>query len=83
MLLIKKLPPTGIAIAANVSESWLQVYVNSIYAQILRCPVIVSKVKGQLTVKMDELWPFVDSKGNKQWVWLAIDADTREIIGAM
>jgi IS1 family transposase len=22
-----------------------------------------------------------NSKGNKQWVWLAIDADTREIIG--
>jgi insertion element IS1 protein InsB len=30
---------------------------------------------------MDELWSFVDNKGNKQWVWLAIDADTREIIG--
>ena len=23
----------------------------------------------------------LDHKGNKQWVWLAIDADTREIIG--
>jgi IS1 family transposase len=23
----------------------------------------------------------VDNKGNKQWVWLAIDADTREIVG--
>jgi IS1 family transposase len=30
---------------------------------------------------MDELWSFVVDKGNKQWVWLAIDADTREIIG--
>lgn len=29
---------------------------------------------------MDELWSFVDSKGNKQWVWLAIDAETREIV---
>jgi insertion element IS1 protein InsB len=23
----------------------------------------------------------VDNKGNKQWVWLAIDAKTREIVG--
>ncbi len=30
---------------------------------------------------MDELWSFVDHKGNKQWVWLALDADTREVIG--
>ncbi len=30
---------------------------------------------------MDELWSFVDDKGNKQWVWLAIDAETREIVG--
>jgi len=23
----------------------------------------------------------VDNKSNKQWVWLALDADTREIVG--
>jgi len=23
----------------------------------------------------------VDNKGNKQWVWLALDSDTREIVG--
>lgn len=33
-------------------------------------------------MQCDELWSFVDNKGNKQWVWLALDADTREIIGA-
>lgn len=30
---------------------------------------------------MDELWSFVDDKGNKQWVWLALDVTTREIVG--
>ena len=30
---------------------------------------------------MDELWSFVDNKGNKQWVWLAMEAKTREVIG--
>jgi IS1 family transposase len=32
-------------------------------------------------MQCDELWSFVDNKGNKQWVWLALDADNREIVG--
>lgn len=30
---------------------------------------------------MDELWLFVEYKGNKQWVWLVLDVDICEIIG--
>lgn len=37
--------------------------------------------KGRLAIQCDELWSFVDNKGNKQWVWLALDANTREIVG--
>jgi len=29
---------------------------------------VVPKPKGKLNVQMDELWSFVDNKGNKQWV---------------
>ena len=32
-------------------------------------------------MQCDELWSFVDNKGNKQWIWLALDAETREIVG--
>ena len=32
-----------------------------------------------MTIQCDELWSFVDNKGNKQWVWLALDEDNREI----
>ncbi len=27
------------------------------------------------------MWSFVGSKEHKQWIWLAIDADSREIVG--
>lgn len=27
------------------------------------------------------MWSFVGSKGNKQWIWLALDEQTREIVG--
>lgn len=34
-----------------------------------------------MTIECDEAWSFVGNKGNKQWIWLAINRDTREIVG--
>ena len=34
-----------------------------------------------MTIECDELWSFVGKKENKQWVWLAIDRDSKEIVG--
>lgn len=39
------------------------------------------KPKCRLTVQMDELWSLVGNKGHKQWVWLALDTQTREVVG--
>ncbi len=33
-------------------------------------------------MQADELWSFVGSKANQSWLWLAIDAETRLIVGA-
>ena len=30
---------------------------------------------------MDELWSFAEDKDHEQWIWLALDAETREIVG--
>lgn len=27
------------------------------------------------------MWSFVSNKGNKQWIWLALDVNTGEIVG--
>jgi insertion element IS1 protein InsB len=40
-----------------------------------------SKTRLRLTVEGDELCSFVGNKQRKQWVWLAIDRDSREIAG--
>lgn len=37
--------------------------------------------KRRLTVPCDELWSFVGKKAQKQWVWLALDSETRLIVG--
>jgi insertion element IS1 protein InsB len=34
----------------------------------------------RLKAEMDELWSFVGAKANRQWVWIAMDATTRQVI---
>jgi len=36
--------------------------------------------KADLIVEADELWSFVGSKQDVQWVWVALDADTRRVL---
>lgn len=80
-MLLERIPLAGIARVLHLSESWLQQYVNEHYEQTSKQAQVIPKTTSRLTVEMDELWSFVDHKGNKQWVWLAIDRQTREIIG--
>jgi insertion element IS1 protein InsB len=73
LLLLEKIPLAGIARVTGVTESWLQQYVNSFYKTVPQEAEVLPKARGKLVVQMDELWSFVDNKGNKQWVWLAGD----------
>ena len=41
----------------------------------------MEKANLSLIIECDELWSFVGKSNNKQWVWLAINRTTREIIG--
>jgi IS1 family transposase len=34
----------------------------------------------RLEAEADEMWSFVQKKANKQWIWIAMDALTRQII---
>jgi insertion element IS1 protein InsB len=34
----------------------------------------------RLEDELDELWSFVGKKANRQWVWIAMDAATRQVI---
>jgi IS1 family transposase/transposase-like protein len=81
-LLLERISLAGIARVTGVSERWLQYYVNEKYDNIPREVSVTKKAGGHLIIECDELWSFVGKKSNKQWVWLAIDRDTREIVGA-
>jgi IS1 family transposase len=80
-LLLEKISLAGIVRATGVSPRWLQYYVNKKLGAVKREVEVKSKKKGKLTIQCDEMWSFVGSKGNKQWIWLAIDVLTKEIVG--
>ena len=80
-LLLERISLTGIARVMDRSEDCIQRYVNQRMDNVVQQVEVTKKEKKPLTVQMDELWSFVDNKGNKQWVWLALDAQTRKIVG--
>jgi len=80
-LLLERISIRGISRAVGVSERWLQYYVNDKYVNVPRQIETIGKSQRRLQVECDELWSFVNSKQDKQWVWLALDRDTREIVG--
>jgi IS1 family transposase/transposase-like protein len=80
-LLLERISLAGIARVVGVSQRWLQYYVNEKYNSIPREVKVIAKSTFRLTIQCDELWSFVGKRDNKQWVWLALDRDTREIVG--
>jgi IS1 family transposase len=80
-LLLEKISLAGIVRATGVSPRWLQYYVNKKLGAVKRQVEVKSKKKGKLTIQCDEMWSFVGNKGNKQWIWLAIDVLTKEVVG--
>ena len=81
-LLLERISLAGIARVVDISEQWLQHYVNNKYDTIEQKVRGIIKKKGSLTIQCDEMWSFVGDKKRKQWIWLAIDTKTKQIIGA-
>ena len=78
-LLLEKIPLAGIARAVQVSERWLQNYVNEKYKNVPQKVDVKEKKPGRLTIECDEMWSFVGNKENKIWIWLAKDINTKEV----
>jgi IS1 family transposase/DNA-directed RNA polymerase subunit RPC12/RpoP len=79
---LERLPLAGIARILQFSERWLQRFVNLYDQKVPRQVQLPSIDPNALKiVQMDELWSFVQNKGHKQWVWLALDTTTALIVG--
>jgi IS1 family transposase/transposase-like protein len=80
-LLLEKIPLAGIARAVNVSETWLQQYVNKKYEETPKVVNVTHKAKGKMIIECDEMWSYVGKKSNKKWIWMAKDRATGEVVG--
>lgn len=59
----------------------MQDYINQKLAHIPRRITVSGESKGRLIIECDEMWSFFYSKKNEVYIWLAVDRDTREIVG--
>jgi insertion element IS1 protein InsB len=85
-LLRERISLRGICRAVGVSLGWLLHFMVECFAACpahlyARIPPHPTKVwiRG-LEAEADELWSFVQKKANKQWIWIAMDAESRQII---
>src|SRR6266545_1530068 len=86
VLLLERLSLRGIRRVTGVSLTWLLDFIAEIYAE---SPddfnVKVCQARGvvqllRLEAEADEMWSFVVSKRNKQWIWIALDGATKQVI---
>jgi insertion element IS1 protein InsB len=84
-LLLERISLCGICRAMDVSMTWLLNFITLLYQNLpedlnLRLP----EQKGDIMLgclEADELWSFVEKKANKQWIWLAIDTISGQVVG--
>ena len=85
-LLLERLSLRGICRVMKVSLCWLLGFIASEHEQLpddlnYRAKVETDKLLiGAIESEIDEMWSFVGSKRNKQWIWIAMDARSRQII---
>jgi insertion element IS1 protein InsB len=85
-LLCEKISLHGICRAIGVSIRWLMDFIVARFAAVPEHlhgqPIAASRdvLIGCLEVEADELWSFVQKKAIPQWVWIAMDKQTRQII---
>src|SRR5215471_14271227 len=85
-LLREKISLHGICRAVGVSLRWLMAFLVARFVALPEplhvLPVVTPRevLIGRLEVEADEMWSCVAKKANKQWVGIAMDKQTRQIM---
>jgi insertion element IS1 protein InsB len=85
-LLLERLSLRGICRVAGVSLTWLLHFIATLYAQLPDDLCVATNSPGRrvrllrLEAELDELWSFVGRRADKQWLWLAFDKESRQVL---
>ena len=86
-LLLERVSLRGICRVLSLSLSWLLQFIVEVYDQLpddLAVQPVTNASRSLrllcLEAEADELWSFVQRRSNKQWVWLAFEPETRQVL---
>jgi insertion element IS1 protein InsB len=85
-LLLERISRRGICRAIGVGLRWLLYFMADRFTAAPEHLYVQPTVGAQrvilhrLEAEVDELWSFVGTKANRQWIWIAMAADTRQIL---
>jgi insertion element IS1 protein InsB len=85
-LLVERISLRGICHAVGVGLKWLLGFLvqgvealpDHLHVQPVTCHGNV--MMRRLEVEADEMSSFVQTRANKQWIWIAMDAKSRQVI---
>lgn len=82
--LIERVSLEGICRIFDVSMPWLLDYMQVVFKDLpedLNADIVSeSEELMVVSLQVDELWSYVGNKKNQQWLWLVMDAKTRQIL---
>jgi insertion element IS1 protein InsB len=85
-LLLERVPLRGICRVTGLSLTWLLRFIAALYERLPDdlCVVLTSPRRRvhllRLEAEVDELWSFVRRRADKQWLWLAFDKESRQVL---
>jgi IS1 family transposase len=83
-VLLERISLEGVCRAFEVSMPWLLEFIDGLIAQLpenLNAEVVAEDDEIEVVVlEADELWSYVGSKENPQWLWLVMHSKTRQIV---
>ena len=82
--LLERISLEGVCRVFDVSMPWLLEFIDSLIAELpqdLNAEVVKEDDDIEVAVlEADELWSYVGSKRNQQWLWLVLHSRTRQIV---
>jgi insertion element IS1 protein InsB len=86
-LLLERVSLRGICRVLSLSLGWLLKFIAEIYDQLpddLSVQPVTTARRGLrllcLEAEADEMWSFVQRRADKQWLWLAFDPQTKQVL---
>jgi hypothetical protein len=83
-VLLERISLEGVCRAFEVSMPWLLEFIDGLIAELpedLNAEVVTEDDDIEVVLlEADELWSYVGSKDNPQWLWLVMHSKTRQVV---